>query len=89
MDFYTTMYMYVLSHSILLYTCITDGNTSDAGKDGEDGDGGDGGDAGEYDESGSVTVTELSGEEEIEEYVDDSEEDTMFEKTLTQSGIQI
>lgn len=57
-----------------------------AGDAGEDGDAGDGS---EYDESGSVTVTELSGEEEIEEDIDDSEEDTMFEETLTQSGIQI
>ena len=46
---------------------------------GDIGDVGEGGDGSEYDKSGSVTVTELSGEEEIEE-------DTMFEETLTQSG---
>ena len=47
------------------------------------------GESGEGDESGSVTVTELSGEEEeeeIEEDIDDSGEDTMFEETLHQSG---
>ena len=46
---------------------------------------GEGGDGSEGDESGSVTVTELSGkeeEEEIEEDIDDSGEDTMFEETL-------
>ena len=53
---------------------------------GDIGDVGEGGDGSEYDKSGSVTVTELSGEEEIEEDIDDSEEDTMFEETLTQSG---
>ena len=49
---------------------------------------GDPGESGEGDESGSVTVTELSGEEEeeIEEDIDDSGEDTMFEETLHQSG---
>ena len=46
---------------------------------------GEGDDGSEGDESGSVTVTELSGkeeEEEIEEDIDDSGEDTMFEETL-------
>ena len=60
---------------------------SDKASAGDIGEGGEGGDGGEYDESGSVTVTELSGgEEEIEEDIDDSGEDTMFEETLTQSG---
>jgi hypothetical protein len=58
-----------------------EGESDKAGKPGE------GGEGGEYDNSGSVTVTELSGEEEIEEDIDDSGEDTMFEETLTQSGI--
>ena len=60
---------------------------SDKASAGDIGEGGDAGDGSEYDESGSVTVTELSGgEEEIEEDIDDSGEDTMFEETLTQSG---
>ena len=63
---------------------------SDKASAGDIGDAGEGGDGSEYDESGSVTVTELSaGEEEIEEDIDDSGEDTMFEETLIQSGIQI
>lgn len=48
------------------------------------------GDAGDSDESVSVTVTELSGDdeegEEIEEDIGESEEDTMFEETLQESG---
>lgn len=59
------------------------------GDRGERGEGCDAGDASEGDESGSVTVTELSGEEEIEEDIDDSGEDTMFEETLQQSGISL
>ena len=65
-----------------------------AGKPGDPGGSGEGcdaGDASECNESGSVTVTELSGEEEeeeIEEDIDDSGEDTMFEETLQQSGIR-
>ena len=59
------------------------------GDRGERGEGCDTGDASEGDESGSVTVTELSGEEEIEEDIDDSGEDTMFEETLQQSGISL
>ena len=58
-------------------------------KHGDPGDPGEGGGGSEGDESGSVTVTELSREEEeeeIEEDIDNSEEDTMFEETLQQSG---
>ena len=46
---------------------------------------GESGDASEANESGSVTVTEMS-EEEIEEDIDDSGEDTMFEETLHKTG---
>lgn len=49
---------------------------------------GEAGEGGEGDDSVSVTVTELSGEEEIEEDLDGTgEEDTMFEETPHQSGI--
>ena len=59
----------------------------EAGGGGAANEAGEGGESGEDgDESLSVTVTELSGEEEVEEDLDESGEDTMFEETPHQSG---
>ena len=81
--------------------CVKESHTTQSGeqngpkienetKIGEVGGGGAAGEAGESgedgDESLSVTVTELSGEEEVEEDLDESGEDTMFEETPHQSG---
>ena len=58
----------------------------ESGDVGDAGEGGEGGDAGEGGDSESVTLTELSGEEEIEEDLEDSGEDTMFEESPHQLG---
>ena len=57
-------------------------------RQGETGVGGESGEGSEVSDSGSVTVTEVSEEEEeIEEDIDGSGEDTMFEETPHQSGM--
>ena len=67
------------------------GEGGEGGEPGDDGEGmtgeaGEGGGAGEADDSLSVTVTELSGEE-VEEDLDGTGEDTMFEETPHHSGM--
>lgn len=68
------------------------GERSEGGESGDSegvtGDAGEGGGAGETDDSVSVTVTELSGDE-VEEDLDGTGEDTMFEETPHQSGMPL
>ena len=88
------------NHKFVTKGDVSDGNqASSAGEGGEGGesgndregvtgDAGEGGGAGEADDSLSVTVTELSGYE-VEEDLDDTGEDTMFEETPHQSGMPL